>query len=349
MLIPNRARSYYYDESQQLFANAVLTDTVLGSTNVYSNIEDIVLWHENYYSGKVGGLELIDEMHQPGKLNNGKELNYASGLVVGQRYQSFYYVEHGGGQAGYVCWTIRIPDLRVSVILMCNQFLWELRNLAFQVVDQLLPTRTSGARIEEPGSSLEEKPATIDLAVDELQLMAGTYINSESGAIREVNVDKDSLKILDLVLAPVSHNEFVYEAFPTARATFVGSSGEAPEELHIVSESSSTRYLRADGEKSSSIDLPDYAGTYYSPELDLYWNVNIHENQLAVSRRKYGTTLLTAISGDNFKDDWSPFSDWPTEGLIAFSRDRNKDVVGFKVSCERLRGLRFSRQGQPGS
>ena len=56
-------------------------DTV-GATSLLTTVEDLAQWDENFYQPKVGGEALIAKMLERGKLNNGKQLDYASGLVV---------------------------------------------------------------------------------------------------------------------------------------------------------------------------------------------------------------------------------------------------------------------------
>ncbi len=57
-LIPGRALGYYDDEQGNWF-NAPLTDSVIGPTNVYTTVEDLVKWDENFYTGEIGGRAVI--------------------------------------------------------------------------------------------------------------------------------------------------------------------------------------------------------------------------------------------------------------------------------------------------
>jgi CubicO group peptidase (beta-lactamase class C family) len=117
-LIPGRA-CHYYDDGEGNWLNAVLADSVLGPTNVYTTVEDLAAWDENFYSGKVGGPGLVERMHQPGRLNDGTELDYAFGLEVGpnHRHRGQQMVEHGGNQGGYCAWLVRFPELHLSVVV----------------------------------------------------------------------------------------------------------------------------------------------------------------------------------------------------------------------------------------
>ena len=54
----------------------------VGDGQVHSNIHDLALWDENFYTGKVGGRELVERMYEVGLLNSGKSTEYAAGLNV---------------------------------------------------------------------------------------------------------------------------------------------------------------------------------------------------------------------------------------------------------------------------
>jgi len=86
-IIPGRALGYYDDDGHGNWLNSPLTDSVIGSTNIYTTVEDLAKWDENFYTGQVGGKRIIEHMHQPGRLNNGTELDYVYGLFVGQAHR----------------------------------------------------------------------------------------------------------------------------------------------------------------------------------------------------------------------------------------------------------------------
>jgi CubicO group peptidase (beta-lactamase class C family) len=85
-VIPNRALGYYNEGPDNWFY-APLTDSVVGPTNVYTTVQDLAKWDENFYTGKVGGPGVIQRMQQPGRLNDGTELDYAFGLIVGPEHR----------------------------------------------------------------------------------------------------------------------------------------------------------------------------------------------------------------------------------------------------------------------
>ena len=66
--------------------------TTSGPTNLLTTVEDLFLWDQNFYEPKVGGPDLVKQLQQKGKLNNGEEIFYALGLgiesTVGSRQSS---------------------------------------------------------------------------------------------------------------------------------------------------------------------------------------------------------------------------------------------------------------------
>ena len=56
----------------------------VGAGGVFSTVRDLVKWDENFYTGRIGGRALIEDVQTPGKLNDGKPLTYAWGLQVGR-------------------------------------------------------------------------------------------------------------------------------------------------------------------------------------------------------------------------------------------------------------------------
>jgi CubicO group peptidase (beta-lactamase class C family) len=90
-------------------------DTV-GATNLFTTVEDLARWEENSYTGRVGGAEVIKQLHQPGKLNDGTLLNYAPGMFVGLGAEE----SGNAGDAGYRADILRFPDDHFSVVTLCN-------------------------------------------------------------------------------------------------------------------------------------------------------------------------------------------------------------------------------------
>src|SRR5450432_1346119 len=113
-------RSYSYDRKDSShFTNAVLSYSVSGATSLFTNINDMSKWVMNFYDHKVGDQKDIDLLTQKGKLNNGKELSYALG-IVSDTYNGWRQYSHSGGDAGYRTHVAVFPDLKMGFIVFSN-------------------------------------------------------------------------------------------------------------------------------------------------------------------------------------------------------------------------------------
>ncbi|NIM90127.1 MAG: serine hydrolase, partial [Candidatus Aminicenantes bacterium] len=94
MIIKNRAAGYF-PASKDKYMNYLTTYDCVGAGGLYTSVEDLFLWDQNFYHRRVGGKDLIDKMHTRGKLNNGETLDYAYALVLSS-YKGLNTVQHSG-------------------------------------------------------------------------------------------------------------------------------------------------------------------------------------------------------------------------------------------------------------
>ncbi|MEA3436536.1 MAG: serine hydrolase domain-containing protein, partial [Thermodesulfobacteriota bacterium] len=113
-IIKNRAFSY--EPIEDGFNNLIMRFDLVGSGGLYTNIEDLYLWDQNFYKNELGkgGPEAIERMHEEGILNNGESAGYAFALRNGT-YRGLRTVSHGGSLAGYRAQLMRFPEQHFSV------------------------------------------------------------------------------------------------------------------------------------------------------------------------------------------------------------------------------------------
>jgi CubicO group peptidase (beta-lactamase class C family) len=349
-VIPGRALGYYEDD-EEAWAYAPLTDCVVGPTNVYTTVEDLARWDENFYTGAVGGRAVVERMQEPGRLNDSTVLDYAFGLEVGPAHQhrGWQVVEHGGGQGGYGSWMMRFPEKHLSVVVLFNHFLWEMREYAIQVADLFLEAR-GGAAVNVPEGMPAEQAAAgaIELSAGQLEKKAGIYFNGVRATLREVTYEEGRLRYQGLDLMPVSETLFAFERAPDTQVAFVPATDDAPARMRTITPSGEYDYDRVEAVSPSAEDLQGYAGRYYSPELDIVWTVVAADDHLVAKRRKYVDSELRPLFVDGFSDDWGPLMGYPTTYLVVFERDEAGAVAGLRVSGTRVRNLWCGRQGGEG-
>ena len=85
-----------------------------------------------------------------------------------------------------------------------------------------------------------------------------------------------------------------------------------------------------------SVSAPeDYVGRFYSPELDVAYEILEGDDALILRRRRFPDRNLVPRSADGFSaGNWR----------LAFSRDDAGGVNEFRITTGRVRNLRFVRQ-----
>lgn len=121
------------------FGNLVMRFDLVGSGGLYTSVEDLYKWDQNFYDNKLGktGQALIDKMLTNGRFNNGEEINYAFALV-NDVYRGAKVVRHSGSLGGYRTQMMRFPDNRFSVIILSNLSSFNPTELAYKVADIVL-------------------------------------------------------------------------------------------------------------------------------------------------------------------------------------------------------------------
>lgn len=342
LLIPNRAQSYWQDDNGRLF-EAPLPDGVVGPTNVYTSVEDLALWDENFYTGQVGGKLLVAQMLQRGSLNDGTVLDYAYGLVHGPEYRGLNIIEHGGGHGGYVSALIRFPQVHLSTIVLCNVFSWQARQYALQmadiVLDQIVPEKTA----VQPETKTQKEPSFVELSDSQLASKAGLYFDRKRAALREISLKNGTLQLSGVDLLPISDTVFLFSDSPDVQIIFAADQAGHPLALQIKTSSSDFSYARVEAVRLSPAELQAYAGLYYCPELNVYWQIMLEDDQLLVRHQRHANTQLTAVFADGFKNDWSEAAGFPYSFFVLFKRDRDDAITGFGLSDDRMRHLKFRR------
>jgi len=136
-IIKDRAIGYSQDNGT--FGNLVMRFDLVGSGGLYTTVEDLYKWDQNFYNNKLGknGQALIDKMLTNGRFNNGEEVNYAFALV-NDVYRGAKVVRHSGSLGGYRAQMMRFPENQFSVIILSNLSTFNPTELAYKVADIVL-------------------------------------------------------------------------------------------------------------------------------------------------------------------------------------------------------------------
>jgi CubicO group peptidase (beta-lactamase class C family) len=178
-VMPWRAMSYERDGQGGFHISYLQNFDKIGAGGLYSTVEDLQKWDENYYTHQVGGDALQRVIHQRGVLVSGDTLTYAFGNEI-STYRGLPIEEHGGAMMGYKAHILRFPGQHFSVIETCNLGDINPGPLAHQVADVYL------ADVLGPEPPARERPtrpaadsATWAPTEAELAAFAGNYYSDE--------------------------------------------------------------------------------------------------------------------------------------------------------------------------
>ena len=204
MILKNRAYSYQAAENGE-FKHAVNNTTALGSSSLYSTVEDLAKWILNFDNTQIGEQTVIDQMHQRGVLNSGEQISYALGLNVGE-YRGLKTVGHSGSWRGFRSHLIRFPDQKFGVVILCNLDTFNPLRLAEKVADLYLadvlaPIEASESqKAAEPAEETKSEPLT----PEQLTEFEGDYYTEELDTTYTIGVRDDGL-----VARHIRHNDIL--------------------------------------------------------------------------------------------------------------------------------------------
>lgn len=325
-----KARAYSYARQGDAgYRYVALSYSNVGATSLLTTVDDLALWDENFYTGKVGGKDLLAQMQVKGRLNNGTEIGYASALSIGS-YRGLRTVEHTGGDAGFRSDLLRFPDQHFSVISLCNAADAEPERMARQVADTFL-----AAQMEQ----LPPRPIEVTLDPKALDAYVGTY-QLEWGL--RVSFWREGGQLITQAtgqpaapMSPISDAAFLVKAF-CAQVTFEkpDGSGKAPG-FTLNQNGRDTHAKRLEPVQLKADQLQAYAGTFYSDDLNTLYTVTTRDGKLFLSYPR-DEVEVTPYAGGTFV---GPF---PIQ-TMTFKCADPKRCNSFTIGGGRVQSLRFDR------
>lgn len=350
LLLPHRALAYDPLDNGGYKLNVSYFEQ-LGDGAVHTSVDDLVKWDENFYTGKVGGQQLVSEIQERGTLNDGKTLDYAKGLFIGE-YRGLHTVRHGGAWGGYRAELLRFPAQHFSVACLCNLSNANPERRAEKVADVYLASLMQPAKPTTAVGTNEKSPATVILTPEQIANMTGLYRNPKDGSLIRILSDNGKLQwrayghAFDL--APLSPTEFVPLKFPyDIKLLFQPSANSNTSAITVNGDPElAATYQRAVAFTPSLSDLAAYAGDYFSDELAVVYHLRVTDGKLSLTA--ISDTLGIPRTGIALPIALRPSiqNEFEIEDLgvrADFQKDANDHVVEFDLNEGRAGGITFRR------
>lgn len=328
-LVPGRAYSYVKQKSG--YQHLALSYSNVGATSLFTTVDDLVRWNQNFDDGRVGGPGVQAAMLARGKLNSGKDINYASGVIQG-RYRGIATVEHAGGDAGFRSYFFRLPQPRLTVLVLGNAAELNTGELVRRVADQYL----EGTPGLQPPKTY---PAEVDLLASDLAAYVGDF-ELRPGLLAHFSVEGNRLVVQatgqgKFPLFASAPNQFYTKAFESS-VTFAATVGNALAASALWQQGGRDVTMpRVNRELPTLPALQACVGDYYSTELRTLYTLRVSEGKLLL-RYPRGELPLQPVTGNYFQAAY-PF------GSVALMRNAAGVCDGLRVTTGRVRNLRFDR------
>lgn len=190
--------------------------TYLGNGNIYTTVDDLAKWLENFRKPSVGGVAAIQTLITPGILNNGDTLDYALGIGVGA-YRGLKRYSHGGSIGGYRSSLMYFPAQDLGIIVLSNFSSAGPAGKAQAIAnillaDQLAPKEEASAVVENTTT------AAVTPEVKGLDGLTGVYYSPELDTRYQLTRQGDQMRVQhrrhsDFSLRPVGENELQGTAY----------------------------------------------------------------------------------------------------------------------------------------
>lgn len=303
-----------------------------GDGQVYTTLEDLLLWDNNFYDKKVGGQALFDRQHERGILSNGDTIEYAGGLFI-QENKGQRVVQHTGSWGGFRAVFWRLPSLKKTLVVLANTPDFLNGPKFFGLLDLMIPKEEAKQKAKE----VERPTNTTKLTTQQLQKYTGLFAVKGQPQLRlQSKLKNDTLTITQLwdeqeyQLIPSSENDFFRKDRPMVKCTFDKETA-APVIVNEIFEVWQTEKVEAYHPRTN---LEEYIGEYYSTEVGVSYTIQIEKDQLAVFRNKEKIKTLIPVSKDVFGHLAQGYQFARTEGKIS----------GFLLQDRRVRNLLFTKK-----
>lgn len=318
-----------------------LLQPVLGSTGLITTLHDLSLWDEAFYKGTVVGMDVIDRMHERGRLNSGQQIPYACGLRIGT-YRGLKTVSHGGVHAGFRAQLLRFPEQHVTIILLSNFGALPFEELSTTVADLFLAE--SFTQHADPGKGTQ---APIELSEAQLEERAGVYLCGGSRSVTRLVVKDGHLCLAlgpGIPLEAVSESRMRVVSSPQDVLQFERNAAGHLRLHRSYGEDGAVVSERVEAWVPASDDFSEFIGTYYCPELDYSHEIRPNHGQLAFAIRKQGLAPMTPTLRDSFCADLTGLWEEPEALDLHFERDGLGNLIGFRLFSSTIRRLRFEKR-----
>jgi CubicO group peptidase (beta-lactamase class C family) len=324
VVVPGRVAAYYPGDNGNFLVGWSTNYDAVGAGGLLSSVDDLLFWDRNFYANKLGKGTLLKELQTPAALNNGKQIGYGLGLMLGT-YRGLPTVEHSGALFGYQTDILRFPEQRFTVVCLCNLSTSNPGGLAQKVADIYLE---KNFHLEATNS----RKSPDGVGVPDASAFAGKYLDPRTHSVYSFTVSGSDLVAWGASLRRIGPNQF--KDLGTGTITFESTESNMKVSLEM---DGSTIFAgsRIDQTRAAATDLTPFVGVYRSTEVDATYKLSVGKASLVLNVGWDPPFKFDPIARDEFEN--SEF------GVLVFHRDANNHVLGLSVFTGPSRNVTFEK------
>jgi hypothetical protein len=337
-IVPGATMGYVPGDDGFLEANDL--GGAVGAGGIYTTVQDLRKWVENFSRPKVGTRQVFDEMMTSYVLADGDSTGYGYGLGVGEQ-RGLVRIQHGGADVAHRSMLVYYPEIDAGVTAQSNHAGFQ-SSVAFRIAEAFFADAMEPEKDRAAGPEGEAfDPETYD--PEDFDDFVGRYA-----------LDDQPLSVLtfsregEALYAQATGQERV-EIEPTSDSTFALTVVEASVTFHrdedgrvygiTFHQSGQPQYARRlEGDagrwEPGVEELAEFEGRYFSEEIETFYTVSLEDEALVLRQRRIDDVRLEPEEEDAFAGN---------DLTVSFERDRNRTVISFYLSNGRTRDVRFER------
>jgi CubicO group peptidase (beta-lactamase class C family) len=118
-VIPRRVPGYQTGKEGVVNAPYLSMTQPFAAGSLLSSVDDLAVWSDAIFSGKLVKKEWLDKALTPFKLKNGESTGYGYGLFIAD-FSGHRSIEHGGGINGFTSYEMTLPGDRIFIAILTN-------------------------------------------------------------------------------------------------------------------------------------------------------------------------------------------------------------------------------------
>ena len=275
--------------------------TGVGSSSVFSTVDDLARWLINFGDATVGGKATISLMLTPGKLDDGTPVTYGFGITTGSKhYKGLPFFTSSGEWASFNSYDAYFPEQKFGVVVLANadSNVIDAQQAVIKISDIYLENDFTIKPPAQP-ASLGKRSSPTEAMLDEY---AGIY---RLGPDSYVRIHRYGAVLLaqerhrgHSVMSPKSEREFAVSR-EEDEATIVFDRDAAGKVMSLTYRDQRAQRVGS-SEAHAPTNLADYAGDYDSEELGTSYRVIVKNGALEIQHRRRGTVPLTWLWREEF-------------------------------------------------